>query len=229
MSRIYNHNDKVVVDYLENNPYVPYFISYPRTGSHWIRYVMEKYFKKPSLVVIYEYVNSKEFTSYHTHDFNGDDDTSVGDIKKENVIYLYRDPVDTIYSMIKYKNMVLSNEETIKINVECYRNHLTKWLIDDNFTKNKLIIKYENFKNNFSLEFKKICDYYKVDFDSSKLNDIIEGLDKTKIKKESTNQYSKIDNTRTYDIDRSNFKENYTDLINDIMFNNNLQLKKFFN
>ncbi len=51
MSTIFGHNDQFVVDYLRSNPDLPYLISYPRTGSHWLRLVMEEYFDKPSLVV----------------------------------------------------------------------------------------------------------------------------------------------------------------------------------
>lgn len=227
MSKIYYHHDKFVVDYLKNNPNLPYLISYPRTGSHWIRYAMEKYFEKPSLVMIYEYVNANEFTCYHTHDLNGTG-TGLANTRKDDVIYLYRDPVDTIYSMLRHQMQNQNDEKLIQTHSICYRDHLIKYLLNDDFTKNKVVVKYENFKKDFPSEFKKLCDYLGYDFDKEKIEKIIIGLDKTKIKKESTNKYSNIDDSMGYDISREEFKNKYTNLINSIVFGKDERLKKFF-
>lgn len=228
MSKIYNHKDNLVLNYLNKYPNLPYFISYPRTGSHWIRYVMEKYFKTPSLVMIYEYINATNFTCYHTHDLNNDG-TSLSNIKKDNIIYLYRDPVDTIYSMIRYHKQNQNDVNLIKMHSKCYKEHLLKYLVHDDFTKNKVVLKYENFKKDFTTEFKKLCDYFEFKFDKEILEKIISGLDKTKIKNETTNRYANIDDSTGYDISREEFKKKHTDLIHNIFFNKDSKINKFFN
>lgn len=227
MSKIYFHHDKIVTDYLKNNPELPYLISYPRTGSHWIRYAMEKYFEKPSLVMIYEYDDATDFTCYHIHDLNRNG-TGLANIRQDNVIYLYRDPVDTIYSMLRHQNQSTSDECMMRVHANCYREHLKKWLIDEDFTKHKVVLKYENFKRDFPTEFKKLCDYFGVEFNKERIEEIIDGLDKAKIKKESTNKYSNINDSKSYDVDRNNFKNKYSELINSIVFDNNPELKAFF-
>jgi hypothetical protein len=56
ISRVLNSDGSVSVDdpktikSFTDNPDFPYLVSFSRTGSHWLRMVMELYFEKPSLV-----------------------------------------------------------------------------------------------------------------------------------------------------------------------------------
>ncbi len=227
MSTIYGHNDKIVLDYLKNNPDTPYFISYPRTGSHWIRLVMEEYFEKPSLVVLFKKGPDNGFTCYHTHDLVSDGITT-GSIEKSKVIYLYRDISETIYSNLKYNNKNLNDTEEIKKYSNSYAINLTKWLEKCEGDSNKLILSYENFKEDFPTEFKKLTDFFSVEFDREKLFSITEGLSKNRVKTSSGNRYSKINDSKAYNDSREVFVTKHKDLCENTVFERNVELKKYF-
>src|SRR5664280_1077746 len=99
-------NDQALIDACLSNPDFSFLVSFPRTGSHWLRMIMELYFKKPSLVRIFYFKDAQEFTCYHRHD-------EELDIERRNVLYLYRNPVDTIYSQLGYYKEDVDNEERI--------------------------------------------------------------------------------------------------------------------
>ena len=227
MSTIYGHNDKVVVDYLKDNPNLPYLVSYPRTGSHWVRLVMEGYFEKPSLVVLFNKTGENGFTCYHTHDLTSDGLTT-GSLEKREVIYLYRDIAETVYSNLKYNNKSMDNENFIKTYSESYAKNLTKWMSKCDGDDDKLLLSYKALKNDFSTEFKKLTDYFGEDLDKEKLDKITEGLNKDKVKSSTTNIYSKIDDSKVYNDSRRVFMDKYSKICEGFVFDFNEDLKKYF-
>ena len=88
-------DDPEVIKSFTDNPDFPYLVSFSRTGSHWLRMIMELYFEKPSLVRAFYFKDANDFTCYHTHDMDLE-------LRRENVIYLYRNPVETVYSQLCY-------------------------------------------------------------------------------------------------------------------------------
>ncbi|MEL6926389.1 MAG: hypothetical protein AAFO94_20265, partial [Bacteroidota bacterium] len=116
------------------DPEFPYLISFPRTGSHWLRMLMELYFDKPSLALAFYNKEATEFTCYHRHDESLD----IQGIR--NVIYLYRDPVETIYSQMNYHKEPVDDAQRQQYWSDLYGRHLQKWLFNETFTKKKLIL-----------------------------------------------------------------------------------------
>ena len=51
----YGISDQKIWQKYTSNPEFPYLVSFPRTGSHWLRNVMELYFEKPSLTRVFLY------------------------------------------------------------------------------------------------------------------------------------------------------------------------------
>jgi len=47
--------DPKILDHFLKNADFPWLISFPRTGSHWLRMIMELYFEKPSLRRVFFY------------------------------------------------------------------------------------------------------------------------------------------------------------------------------
>jgi hypothetical protein len=150
--------NKKIIDKYTANPNFPYLVSFSRTGSHWLRNIMELYFLKPALVRIFYYKNATDFTCLHSHDI-------MLDVIRKNVIYLYRNPIDTIYSQIRYHKQDINNQYVIKYWASLYGQHLSKWLLDENFTNKKTVITYENMKKDLSQEFIKVCEHLGYDFD----------------------------------------------------------------
>ncbi|MGB1288530.1 MAG: hypothetical protein ACPG7F_18490, partial [Aggregatilineales bacterium] len=87
--------EQSILDKFNANADNPYLVSFPRTGSHWFRMVAELYFERPTLVRAFYYPEKTDYLFLHTHDIEID-------VERRNVIYLYREPVATIYSQLNY-------------------------------------------------------------------------------------------------------------------------------
>ncbi|AOW19498.1 sulfotransferase domain-containing protein [Urechidicola croceus] len=199
----------------------PYLISFPRTGSHWLRNVMELYFEKPSLMRVFFYKNPTDFTCFHIHDedllFN----------EKRRVIYLYRNPVETIYSQMNFYDEDLNDNVRIKYWAVLYGKHLEKWLLKDERSIEKVVLSYENLKNNFDLEFRKLSDFLNEPFDVNKLEKAKKNASKDKIKKKVTDDLRVIKSTNNYDEKRKLFIEMNTSTIEDCILQVNQKLVNF--
>ena len=201
------------------NPDFPWFISFPRTGSHWLRMIMELYFEKPSLVEVYFYKDAKEFTCFHRHD------TTLTFIGCRNVLYLYRDPVDTIYSQLNYDKADINDKNLILYWSELYGKHLSKWLFDETFTTKKTIISYEDMKNDMHGTFKKVCEYFNAPFDAEKLDSALKQVSKEKLKEKVGHTPQVVSLSNGYEGRREEFRGKYSAIICDIVCEQNEQLK----
>ncbi len=218
----YPHSDPFVQNVI-SDPEFPYLVSFPRTGSHWLRMLMEYYFKVPSLVRIFEYTDSKEFTCYHTHDLEVD---KLTDVQCKNCIYLYRKPVDTVYSIMKYYKADLGDSKEIKRWSVVYAQHLEKWLINEDFTKNKLIVTYDGIKSNINEEFQKICKFFNREFDPKRLKEIYDQISKDRVYDTIKNNQI-INRTADYEDVRSTFIKTNEAIINKHITDYNQKLEKY--
>tara|TARA_R110000744_G_scaffold3594_3_gene13571 strand:+ start:11507 stop:12127 length:621 start_codon:yes stop_codon:yes gene_type:complete len=129
-------------------------VSYPRAGSHWVRMVMEKYLGAYCLPT--SFYNSKLHWGFHLHDRevgNGDEGITEG---FDRVIYLYRNPVDVVYSLLKYEGW--GNDRRGEI-IEEYKIHLSRWLNNNSDIKHITFIKYEDIKADPVSSFTKILEF----------------------------------------------------------------------
>lgn len=151
-----------IVERFSADPDFPYLISFPRTGSHWLRMIMELYFETPSLVRLFFYRTTDRFTCYHRHD-------EELTIQRRNVLYLYRHPVDTVYSQLVYYREDPFSAERIAHWATLYGRHLKKWLLDDRSYSHRTILTYEGMKSDMTAEFSKVCDHFSVALDPDRL------------------------------------------------------------
>ena len=201
------------------NPDFPWFISFPRTGSHWLRMIMELYFEKPSLVEIYFYKDAKDFTCFHRHD------TTLSFVGCRNVLYLYRDPVDTIYSQLCYDKDDINDENRIRYWTELYGKHLSKWLYDETFTIKKTIIAYEDMKNDMHGTFRKVCEHFDAPFDAEKLDSALKHVSKEKLKEKIKHTPQVVRLSSGYEDKRAPFRKQYASMIYDVVCEQNEKLK----
>ena len=233
----------------ENIYNVPLFISYPRTGAHWINAVMELYFDRPRAPArraTFLDPERQDFAWFHDHDTIAFDELYLEDEKTAfGSLYLYRDPVSVVYSWIIYnfnygKSLKILQKDRLRELVvavsEQYRDHLTKWLID---TPAKHHVRYENFKKDPLLEFRKVQAYL---LDQSLENvikyttpDLIERLKAcfdlvtpVELSKRRTEPRTLSDFMLTdeYKEDRVTFLKTYEEIINSIVITEDL--KEFF-
>lgn len=169
----------------------PFLISFPRTGSHWLRMIMELYFEKPSLVRVFYYSNVTGFTCYHRHD-------EELNVTRKNVIYLYRSPVDTIYSQMAYCKEDLKNSERVVHWANSYGRHLQKWLLDEAFTTKKTILTYEGLTDDMASEFIKVCDHFNKAFQAERLFECVRKVTKCEVQNKTWHDPQVIDNSEDY-------------------------------
>ena len=183
-----------------NNPDFPYLVSFPRTGSHWLRMIMELYFKKPSLVRAFYFKDATDFTCYHTHDMDLD-------LSRESVIYLYRNPVETVYSQLKYYKENIDEESRRRYWTELYARHLSKWLLHDDFTKKKTVIAYEGMKKDLHQQMRKLCEHFGAEYSRTRLESVEEEVSKEQLKKKTRHDQQVVNLTNDYARERERFKK----------------------
>lgn len=213
--------DSQIINNFVGDPDFPFLVSFPRTGSHWLRMLMELYFEKPSLVRAFYYKTPVSFTCYHHHD----QDLML---RRSNVIYLYREPVGTIFSQMKYYSEDLFDVERIQFWTELYARHLEKWLISDDFTSKKTIITYEGLKESLDNEFGRICEHFSCDFDPDKLATISNVVSKEKLKDKTGHDKKVVNLDSRYEGERAQFRADRRALVLDLIAKVNPKLATLF-
>lgn len=143
-------------------------VSYPRTGSHYVRIVIEDCIHSPCAPTSFLRNENSTPWGFHLHDRivgSGDEGAFSG---FDNVIYLYRHPVDTIYSSMRYHK----SDDWKAIAYE-YKNHLERWLHNHNDCKNFNAFKYEDILNDPLNQFNKILSLINHNYNIKDLENAI--------------------------------------------------------
>jgi hypothetical protein len=209
--------DQEIIRKFVDNPDFPFLISFPRTGSHWLRILMEHYFEKPSLVRAFYFKSSESFTCYHTHDIDLN-------IYRKNVIYLYREATSTIYSQLNYYEENINNLSRIDYWSILYGKHLSKWLLEETMSSKKTVIYYDSLKSNLELEFKKITDHLQCLYDPTKLTHISSKITKKEVSKKTRHDVKVINLQDEYENRREDFYQNYSSRIYNLIYEINPKL-----
>jgi predicted O-methyltransferase YrrM len=199
-----------------------YLISFPRTGSHWLRSVMELYFGRPTLTRTFYKHNNNNYLLLHHHDMDFN-------VIRDNVIYLYRDPVDTIYSQINYYKEDFTGDGRVLHWSKEYAKHLSKWLLDENFTKRKLIIRYEDLKSKPIDTFKLLSDFYGISLDEKRISEALSLVSKKTIREKTEWHNARVQNVDSgYDLSRREFRFKHAALIEQIIVSTEPRLRSLF-
>lgn len=199
----------------------PYLVSFPRTGSHWLRMMIELYFERPLLVRSFYLTNNRNYLLLHTHDLNLD-------VVRSNVIYLYRDPVETIYSQMQFHNDDLNSIERITYWSNLYGDHLIKWLVKEAFTHTKTILRYDKLKTDLTNEFGKLCVHLGTPLDVVKLEQVAKEVSKNNVKEHTHHDEKVVNLSVDYSNLRDNFKSQHSQKVWDIVLNRRESLINFF-
>ena len=188
------------------NPEFPYLVSFPRTGSHWLRMLMELYFEMPSLVLAFYYHDKKDYLLLHTHDLELD-------LVRSNVLYLYRHPVTTIYSQMTYHCEEINSRERIIYWADLYGRHVDKWLCQERFTKRKTIVTYGEMKQDIAAVFRKLSAHFDKPFDEEKLKRGVLQVTKEEVKRKTPHDPRVIQAEASNHDARRQFADTHSSLI----------------
>ena len=135
----------------------PRLVSYPRTGSHWLRIMLEVHLGMPSYVQSFFDPSPTQCWGFHIHNrlIEEPHHTEGPVVGLKNVIYLYRDPIDTIFSQLRYEKKLSPSwngeenerlsQDVKKISQE-YHAHLKRWLFNNDDVDNFMSLTYEDLK-----------------------------------------------------------------------------------
>jgi glycosyltransferase involved in cell wall biosynthesis/predicted O-methyltransferase YrrM len=195
-----------VIDYMADKS-LPYLVSFPRTGSHWLRMVLEKYLDRPILVRSFFHEAKPPYLLLHSHDMD------LG-LTRENILYLYRNPIDTIFSQLSFHNEDFSDKDRVVYWSKLYGQHLEKWLIHTtNYAKNATFIHYDELTDSSRIGFQKAIEYCGGTFDAHRLEQVVRELSKEKIKEKTAHDPRVTKVGSGYEMQRNEFKETYSDLV----------------
>lgn len=214
--------------YISSNKDFPYLISFPRTGSHWLRIMLECYTDQPLLTRTFFNHDNDNYLLLHTHDMDLD-------IQQRNVIYLYRNPVDVIFSQMKYYEQDVEEKDYVIFWCVRYAVHLSHWLYNENFTKVKTIIEYGELQDNIQDVFKRVCNHLDLTYIPSKVDEIHKYVSKNLVKNKTLYNHKVLNTSSDYNSYKFDFTNRHAELINDILsciseytLNNPYQLLKLF-
>ena len=193
-------HDQGIIDQFTADPDNTFLISFPRAGSHWLRMLMELYFEQPSLVRLFYYPKSRDFLTLHTHDLDLE-------VERSQVIYLYRNPVDTIFSQLYYHDETLNDRNRVAYWSDLYGRHLDKWLHREKFTSRKTILTYEGMEQDLTAEFTKIAEHFDREFDQNRFEQIAKLVSKETVKQKTRHDKKTVQLDNSYEVQRKNFRK----------------------
>ena len=199
-------------DRFVGNPDNLCMVSFPRTGSHWLRMLLEVYTERPVLPMTFHWPGSKNYLFFPTHDI---------DLKAErrNVLYLYRNPVETIYSQMGYYSEDTTDETRIRHWADLYGRHLDKWLFQEKFTQKKFVIRYESLKYDASNAFSRLCSNYGFQFDVAKFTGVLSRITKELVQEKAAHDPKVMNLTEGYSKTRGSFSDQYSGMIWESLLN----------
>jgi len=185
---------------------IPFLISFPRTGSHWLRIVIEKYSNRPLLTRSFYNHKNDNYLLYHTHDLNLD-------TKRKKIIYLYRYPTDVIYSQLNYYQQDINDLNQILFWTNQYAAHLAHWFFLESTATHKCFISYESMQKDLEIPFKKVVNFLDLNWNNNRLKKIADEITKEKVAKKTLHDNQVINNTQAYQTNKEIFKNQYNSLI----------------
>lgn len=214
---------------IKENLEFPRLVSYPRTGSHWLRMLLEAYLGEPSYVQSFFDPNPKSFWGFHIHNrrigkFEPSEGSTLG-LKK--VIYLHRDPVDTIYSQLRYDQAISSKwngersswlDQQVKTLIDEYRSHIIRWTRENSDIESIVCLSYEDLKNNPVESLSSVIRFLGKPVDESKILQVYEKCNKSLTKLVTPHDLAAlsseaVQDPKVYEGTRERFKSAYLSFI----------------
>jgi hypothetical protein len=199
---------------------------------------MELFFQRPVLRELHATFLQRGRTDwmwFHEHDFDLT-------LDHPNILYIYRDPIDTIYSYLTYdfkrtrrrspwgrfaqRNDIPYPSQNVEFRALEYRKHLEKWLLSSR--KARTVIRYERMVQDNLGEFQKVCEHFEVPMDEERAKRAFakankESLLGVAVRKQAMNPYLL---SADYASARREFRQNFSQMISDLVITS--ELKPFF-
>lgn len=197
--------DPAVIEEFAQNPDNTYLVSFPRTGSHWLRALIELGLGKPTLTRVLYLIGRTDYVLLHDHD-----DDMV--LRRRDVIYLYRDPVETVFSQMSYREDAIDDEAVFHC-TEAYGRHLERWILQDTWTTRKTFVTYEGLQTDVLSEMTKVANHLGLPANPVKIARAARRATRQNIAERSAWNPKVIRLSPDYEILRRQFRERYSGLV----------------
>jgi len=194
------HRDAETIRRFASDPAATFLVSFPRTGSRWLRMLMELYFRRPTLTRVFYWPGRTDYLLLHSHDL----DLSL---MRSNVIYLYREPVATVYSQLLFHRERTTDRDRIRHWSELYGRHLERWLHLDRWTTRKTTLTYDGMKVDLDTAFARVCAHYGEALDPSRLRAAAARVTRAEIRDKVPDDPRVIAEGDRYEAGRAEFRE----------------------
>lgn len=214
---------------IKENLDFPRLVSYPRTGSHWLRILLEAYLGEPSYVQSFFDPNPKSFWGFHIHDRRtGNYEPSEGVTRGlKKVIYLHRDPVDTIYSQLRYDHTISSNwngerndwlDNQVQVLISEYKKHIVRWTRENSDIESIISLAYEELKSNPVESLSAVIRFLDKPVDERKILEVYEKCSKSLTKSVTPHDPAALSSEavqapETYEGTRERFRNAYEKVV----------------
>lgn len=192
--------DQTYLQQLREDPSLAFLVSFPRTGSHWLRMLTEDYTGQPTMRRTFYHPLGSDPILFHLHDL----DLSVC---HPNVVYLHRDPIPTIYSQIRYHGASPFDEEAIEHWGALYGAHLRKWLDDESFTETKTVLTYEEMKDDLATAFSRVLTHLDIAFEAERFRSAQTRVTKEEVDRKTRHDSNVVNKDDRYYRDRERFRD----------------------
>lgn len=182
-------------------------VSFPRTGSHMVRMVLELYFDRPLLPRTFYHPLADDFLLHHTHD-------KELDFSHPTVIYLFREPVDTVFSELRYRGRSGHDGVTAERIARHYGRHLARWTLEEDFTRRKTIITYEATLARPLEAVAHLCEHFGAELDESRARAAWNRVSKDEVARKTRHDPKVVKKRRDgYTRAREEFRREYGDRV----------------
>jgi len=136
--------------------------------------------------------------------------------------------VATIYSQLSYHEEDLDDQERIAYWSELYGQHLAKWLVLEDFTIQKTVLRYEGMRHDLVTEFEKVVNHFGESLNSEHLKEAEARVSKEEVKRKTQHDLHVIQLKSEYRVKREAFRKHWGSVIWDIMLAGRPYLREYF-
>lgn len=141
--------------------HVPYLISWPRAGSHWLRIMLEQITDRPCLVRSFYMHPNPNWLLLHRHMYNDDHPAP----RKRERLVLLRKLSDTLFSLAEYLDK--GGAEWVGARAREYRKWYKRWVPGA-----EIVITYESLLVAPSIVLSKVLPFLGAGWEEQQLQDV---------------------------------------------------------
>ena len=201
-----------------DDPASPWLISFPRTGSHWLRMILERATDRPLLPRSFFEHDNQRYLLNHSHDYEFK-------LQPRRLIYLYRDPVPTVFSQIRFHQLDTQDRRHIELWADLYRLHLQRWLLSAH--PDRTIVTYEDLATDAAGAAARVLAALDEDVDRDRIADAAGEFDRTTAISHTRHDQRIVNTEEDYVTQRQRFNQQYGAMIRDRVIDQG-QLHAFF-